>query len=99
MSTPDTVVFDLAKNEPITEDLSCYTYSAVMKGLWDVKPISVNLENTIAEIAQIVRSEQKDLMRLRELTERINGREDALDNESKAFYLLGLEALEEGGGH
>jgi AAA15 family ATPase/GTPase len=99
MSTPDTVVFDLAKNEPITEDLSYYTYSAVMKGLWNVKPISVNLENTIAEIAQIVRSGQKDVARLRELTERIKGREDALDNESKAFYLLGLEALEEGGGH
>jgi predicted ATP-binding protein involved in virulence len=98
MSTPDTVVFDLAKNEPITEDLSYYTYSAVMKGLWNVKPISVNLENTIAEIAQIVRSERKDVARrLRELTERIKGHEDVLDNESKAFYLLGLEALEEGG--
>jgi AAA15 family ATPase/GTPase len=99
MSTPDTVVFDLAKNEPITEDLSYYTYSAVMKGLWNVKPISLNLENTIKEIAQIVNSEPKDLTRLRELTENIKGREDALDNESRAFYLLGLETLEEGGSH
>jgi predicted ATP-binding protein involved in virulence len=99
MSTPDTVVFDLAKNEPLTEDLSCYTYSAVMKGLWNVKPISVNLENTIKEIAQIVHSGQKNLPRLRELTDKVKGREDALDNESKAFYLLGLETLEEGGDH
>lgn len=97
MSTPDTVVFDLAKNEPITEDLSYYTYSAVMKGLWNVKPISVHLENTIAEIAQIVRSGRKDLTRLRELMDKVKGREDALDNESKAFYLLGMETLEEGG--
>jgi predicted ATP-binding protein involved in virulence len=96
MSTPDTIVFDLAKNEPITEDLSYYTYSAVMKGLWNVKPISVNLENTIKEIAQIVNSGKKDLSRLRELTNKVKGREDALDNESKAFYLLGLETLEEG---
>jgi predicted ATPase len=98
MSTPDTVVFDLAKNEAITEDLSYYTYSAIMKGLWNVKPISVKLENAIKEIARIVHSEPKDFQRLRELTESIKGREDALDNESKTFYLLGLEALEEGGG-
>jgi AAA15 family ATPase/GTPase len=98
MSTPDTVVFDLAKNEPITEDLSYYTYSAVMKGLWNVKPISRNLENIIKEIAQIVISKSKDLQRLRELTDKIKGREDALDSESKAFYLLGLDTLEEKGG-
>ncbi|MDR2027262.1 MAG: ATP-binding protein [Prevotellaceae bacterium] len=97
ISAPDTVVFDLAKNEPITEDLSCYTYSAVMKGLWNVKPISLNLENTVKEIAQIVNSGQKDLSRLRELTDKLRGCEDVLDNESKAFYLLGLETLEEEG--
>ncbi|MDR2359401.1 MAG: ATP-binding protein [Prevotellaceae bacterium] len=98
ISTPDTIVFDLAKNEPIIEDLSYYTYSAIMKGLWNVKPISANLENTVKEIAQIVNSEQKDLSRLRELTGKIKERESMLDNESKAFYLLGLETLEEEGG-
>ncbi|MDR1417441.1 MAG: ATP-binding protein [Prevotellaceae bacterium] len=96
-STPDTVVFDLGKNEPITEDLSYYTYSAIMKGLWNVKPISVKLENSIKEIAQIINSEQKDLDRLQQLINHIKGREDVLDSESKAFYLLGLETLEEGG--
>ena len=50
MSTPDTVVYDLAKNEPIDEDLSYYTYSAVMEGLWDVKPIAAWVENKIKEI-------------------------------------------------
>jgi hypothetical protein len=59
----------------------------------------VNLENTIKEIAHIVNSEQKDLQRLRELANTVKGREDALDSESKAFYLLGLEVLEEGGGY
>jgi AAA15 family ATPase/GTPase len=97
MSTPDTVVFDLGKNELITEDLSYYTYSAIMKGLWNVKPISVKLENSIKEIAQIVNSEQKDLDRLQQLISYIKGHGDVLDSESKVFYLLGLEALEEGG--
>jgi hypothetical protein len=96
MSSHDTVVFDLAKNDPITEDLSFYTYSAVMKGLWNIKPIPVSMENAIREIAQIVTSEHKDFVRLAELVNKIKGREDTLDNESKAFFLLGLEALGEG---
>jgi predicted ATP-dependent endonuclease of OLD family len=97
MSTPDTVVYDLAKNEPITGDLSYYTYSAVMKGLWNVKPISIRLEKSIKEIAQIVNSQQKDYRRLQELVEQTNPYEDALDGESKVFLMLGMETLEEGG--
>ncbi|MDR2144875.1 MAG: ATP-binding protein [Tannerella sp.] len=93
MSTPDTVVYDLAKNEPITEDLSYYTYSAVMKGLWNVKPISIHLENSVKEIAQIVNSNEKDYKRLRELVENTKPYEDALDSESKVFLLLGMETL------
>jgi AAA15 family ATPase/GTPase len=99
MSTPNTVVFDLAKNELITEDLSYYTYSAVMKGLWNIKPISVNLEMDIKEIAQIVGSKTKDMARLNDLISKIRGREDALDNESRAFFMLGLEALQGGVNH
>ncbi|MDR1882632.1 MAG: ATP-binding protein [Prevotella sp.] len=95
MSAVDTVVFDLANSEPITDDLSYYTYSAIMKGLWNVKPISVKLENSIKEIARIVNSEQKDLEKLQQLVNYIKGHE--LDSESKAFYLPGLETLEEGG--
>ncbi|MHB9295131.1 hypothetical protein PilKf_00872 [Pillotina sp. SPG140] len=95
MSTSDTVVFDLSNNEPITDDLSFYTYSAVMKGLWNIKPISVSVEETIKEISQIVNADKKDYPRLTELVQKIRGREDALDNESKVFFLLGLEALQE----
>jgi predicted ATP-binding protein involved in virulence len=95
MSTHDTIVFDIGKNEPITEDLSYYTYSAVMKGLWNVKAISKEVENEILEIAQIVNSNTRNNPRLKELIGKIRGREDTLDNESKTFYLLGVEALEE----
>jgi AAA15 family ATPase/GTPase len=95
MSTPDTIIFDLAKNEPITDDLSFYTYSAVMKGLWNIKPISVNVEATIKEISEIVNADKKNYSRLAELVQKIHGHEDALDNESKYLFLLGLEALQE----
>jgi predicted ATPase len=97
MSTPDTIVFDLARNEPITDDLSYYTYSAVMKGLWNIKPIAVSLEKNIREIAEILNTENKDFSRLEALIEKIKNYEAALDPESKAFFLRGLEALEERG--
>ena len=95
MSGEDTVVFDLAKNEPITEDLSLYTYSAVMRGLWNVKPIAVSLEENIKQIARIVNSEDKNYERLGELIGKMKKYQDVLDSESKAFFLLGLEILNE----
>jgi len=93
MSTPDTVVYDLAKNEPITEDLSYYTYSAVMEGLWDVKPIAAWVEDKIKEIEKIINSENKDVEQLRKLIDEIKGREGGLDSESKAIFLLGKQTL------
>jgi predicted ATP-dependent endonuclease of OLD family len=95
MSTPDTVVFDLAKNEPVTEDLSYYTYSAVMKGLWDVKPISVALENIVKELSAIINAPQKDYQKLADILEKLKNREDVLDSQSRALVLLGVDILEE----
>jgi predicted ATP-binding protein involved in virulence len=93
MSTPDTVVYDLAKNELITDDLSYYTYSAVMEGLWDVKPIAAWVEQKIKEIDKIIHTENKDIQQLKKLVNEIKGREDGLDSESKAIFLLGKQTL------
>jgi len=93
MSTPDTDVFDLAKNEVITEDLSYYTYSAIMEGLWDVKPIAKRVEDKINEIEKIIHSENKDIRQLEILINEIKGRENGLDSESKAIFLLGKQTL------
>jgi predicted ATPase len=93
MSTPNTIVYDLAKNEPITEDLSYYTYSAVMEGLWDVKPIAAWVEQKIREIEKTVNSENKDVRQLKRLIDEIKGREDGLDSESKTIFLLGKQTL------
>ena len=92
MSTPGTVIFDLAKNEPITEDLSYYTYSAVM-GLWNVKPIAAWVEQKIKKIETIVNSENKDIQQLKKLIEEVKGREDGLDSESRVIYLRGKQTL------
>ena len=93
MSTPDAIVFDLAKNEAITEDLSYYTYSAVMEGLWNVKPIAKRVEDKINEIEKIINSESKDIQQLEKIIDEIKGREDGLDSESKAIFLLGKQTL------
>jgi predicted ATP-dependent endonuclease of OLD family len=95
MSTPDTVVFDLAKNEPITDDLSYYTYSAVMKGLWNVKPISVTLENAVKELSAIINAPQKDYKKLAGIIGKLKSHEAVMDSQSRALFLLGVEALEE----
>jgi hypothetical protein len=95
MSTPDTMVFDLAKNEPITDDLSYYTYSAIMKGLWNVKPISVTLENALKELSAIINAHQKDYEKLAGIVEKLKSYEDVMDSQSRALFLLGVEALKE----
>jgi predicted ATP-binding protein involved in virulence len=67
MSTPETVIYDLGKNEQINDDLTYYTYSSIMKGLWNIKTIPIKIEKNILEIAQIVNAEKKDYSRLSEL--------------------------------
>jgi hypothetical protein len=95
MSAQGTVIFDLAGNEPVTDDLSYYTYSAVMKGLWNVNPIPIRLEKDIREIAEIVKSKERDIERLTQLVLKIGVNEENLDNQSKAFLSLGKEVLME----
>jgi hypothetical protein len=95
MSAQGTVIFDLAGNEPVTDDLSYYTYSAVMKGLWNVNPIPIRLEKDIREIAEIVKSKERDIERLNQLVLKIGVNEENLDYQSKAFLALGKEVLME----
>jgi predicted ATP-binding protein involved in virulence len=99
MSTRDSVVFDLGKSEQIDDNLSYYTYSSVMEGLLGTKVISVILEKDIIEIAHILQCENKDLKRLEELINKIKEQENYLDSKSKAFFLMGITALEERGGY
>jgi hypothetical protein len=95
MSVQGSVIFDLAGNEPVNDDLSYYTYSAVMKGLWNVNPIPIILEKEIREIAEIVKSKERDIERLSQLVLKISVNEENLDNQSRVFLALGKEVLME----
>jgi hypothetical protein len=66
-----------------------------MKGLWNVKPISVTLENAIKELSVIINAPQKDYQRLADILGKLKNHEDFLDSQSKALFLLGADILEE----
>jgi AAA15 family ATPase/GTPase len=93
MSVNDAVIFDISRNEQVEEDLSLYSYSAVIEGLLGTKPSSELLDNIINEIAAIAAAKNKDYNRLQELIGKIQNNGAHLDSHYKAFYRLGVSAL------
>jgi len=93
MSVNDAVIYDRSRNAQIDEDLSLYSYSAVMEGILGTKPTSRLLDDLILEISNISNSQDRNYSRLKELLDQIHPLEDKLDVKSKAFYLTGKNAL------
>ncbi|HCZ9286626.1 AAA family ATPase [Vibrio alginolyticus] len=93
MSSEDTIIFDLTKNEQIDEDISLYSHTAVIQGLLGTKTTSARLEEYVNEIATIVNTDNVDYERLEVLVRKLRSVENTLDNQSKAFYLMGENAL------
>jgi len=93
MSVTNTVIFDIGRNSQVDENLSFYTYSSVMEGVLGTKTTSMLLEDTINEISKIANSDKKNYKKLSNLVGKIKPLEDKLDSRSKAFYLIGVNAL------
>lgn len=51
MSVDDAVIFDMETNAQMEEDLSFYSYSAVLEGVLGIKPTSLIVESTISELS------------------------------------------------
>lgn len=92
-SAEDTVIFDLTKNSQIDEDISMYSHTAIIQGLLGAKPTSFLLDDTITEIANIIKSDNIDYSRLKILLEKLRPNENKLDSKSKSFFLMGENAL------
>ncbi|MDN3637362.1 AAA family ATPase [Simiduia curdlanivorans] len=92
-SAEDTVIFDLTRNSQVDEDISMYSYSAIIQGLLGAKPTSLLLEESINEIAEIINSDNIDYSRLEILVNKLKPNEDKLDSKSKSFFLMGENAL------
>jgi len=93
MSVNNAVVFDISRNEQIDEDLSLYSHTSVIEGLLGTKTTSILLDNLISEITDLINSGSNDYQKLENLINKVKPLENKLDSRSKAFYLLGVNAL------
>lgn len=89
----DTVVYDISSGEFFEEDLSRYSYEAVIKGLFHVKIQSEQLASEIKVIAEILNNEPSNYEKLREILRNISPFSKQLDVESKSFYFKALNHL------
>ncbi|HIF5695952.1 TPA: AAA family ATPase [Vibrio parahaemolyticus] len=91
-SVNDSIIYDLSKLEPL-EDLSMYSYESILKGLLGVESTSDILNSQLDEMAEIVNQEPVNKERLQELIDSIEPHEEQLNARSRAFLLLGKNAL------
>ncbi len=83
-SVKDAVIYDLSKLEQV-EDLSMYSYEAVLEGLFGVLPISSLLQKNIEALAKLLEKRPIDLERVQALLDKLPQDEDSLDSESLYF--------------
>ena len=83
-SVDDAVIYDLSRLEQI-EDLSMYSYQAVLEGLFGVLPISSLLQQNIEALAKLLEKHPIDLDKVQALLDKLPQDEDSLDSESLYF--------------
>ena len=91
-SVNNSIIYDLSKLEPL-EDLSMYSYESILKGLLGVESTSDILNAQLDEMAEIINQKPINTEGLRELIDSIEPYEDQLNARSRAFLLLGKNAL------
>ncbi|EJC6757413.1 ATP-binding protein [Vibrio parahaemolyticus] len=91
-SVNDSIIYDLSKLEPL-EDLSMYSYESILKGLLGVESTSDILNKRLDEMAEIINQEPVNTEKLQELIDSIEPYEGQLNARSRAFLLLGKNAL------
>ena len=83
-SVKDAVIYDLSKLEQV-EDLSMYSYEAVLEGLFGVLPISNLLQQNIEALAKLLEKHPIDPERIQSVLDELPQDEDSLDSESLYF--------------
>ncbi|TXD96777.1 AAA family ATPase [Psychrobacter frigidicola] len=83
-SIKDAVIYDLSKLEQV-EDLSMYSYEAVLEGLFGVLPISNLLQQNIEALAKLLERQPIDPQEVQALLDTLPQDEDSLDSESLYF--------------
>lgn len=83
-SVKDAVIYDLSKLEQV-EDLSMYSYEAVLEGLFGVLPISNLLQQNIESLAKLLEKQPIDPQEVQALLDKLPQDEVSLDSESLYF--------------
>ncbi|MGN4991309.1 AAA family ATPase [Aeromonas sp. 97A] len=91
-SVNDSVIYDLSKMECL-EDLSMYSYESILKGLLGVDSTSNLLNEQLELMAQLIQQRPINKDELQKVVNLIEPHEARLDSKSKAFLLLGKNAL------
>ena len=84
-SISDAVIYDLSSLQQI-DDLSMYSYEAILSGLFNINPVSKILQDKIITLGRLIESNSVDLPSIQSLVLELGEHEDVLDNES-AFFL------------
>ncbi|EDP59861.1 AAA family ATPase [Vibrio sp. AND4] len=79
-SVDDAVIYDLSKLEQV-EDLSMYSYEAILEGLFGVLPISNLLQQNIEALAKLSEKHSINLDEVQPLLGKLPQDEDSLDSE------------------
>ena len=83
-SVKDAVIYDLSKLKQV-EDLSMYSYEAVLEGLFGVFPISSLLQQNIEELARLLETRPIDPEKIKSILNELPQSEENLDAESLYF--------------
>lgn len=91
-SVDNAVIYDLSKLEQL-ENLSMYSYEAIIKGLLGVKTTSNIMDQLISELTTLTPDFKAHETRIIELVEQISTSESELDSRSKVALLMGKQAI------
>lgn len=83
-SIDNAVIYDLSTCQQI-EDLSMYSYEAVLEGLFGVLPISTLLQNQIEELSELLKTSPIDVTKIEGLLNKLPKDKSVLDEESLYF--------------
>lgn len=91
-SVDDAVIYDLSRLEQV-DDLSMYSYEAVLEGLFGVLPISSLLQKNIEKLAALLKVSPLDIDEIQALINILPSDDTTLDDESLYFVKSAKIAL------
>ncbi|ATU97289.1 AAA family ATPase [Aeromonas salmonicida] len=91
-SVDDAVIYDLSRLEQVN-DLSMYSYEAVLEGLFGVLPISSLLQKNIEKLAALLKTSPLDMDGIQALLNLLPSDDTTLDDESLYFVKSAKIAL------